>query len=64
MAKKLVTSSCLLWPDVFHHLFKLWCVLLANRIPLLRGSEMDIVDAVKVDVLQMPSECAFPHSEI
>ena len=47
-----------------HGSFKSPRIFLRDDIPLLGGSEMNVVVAVQIDILEMPSEGCLPHSQV
>ena len=64
VAKELVAGLGVGWPDILHGGFEPAGIRLRDTIPLLGSTEVKEVDAVKIDVLQMPCKCRLPHAEV
>src|ERR1700727_273127 len=64
VSEKLITCLRIDRPYALHGSLKTPRIFLSYTIPLLWRPEVVEIDTVKVDVLQVPCESGFPHSQV
>ena len=64
MAEELIAVLGVTRPGLLHSFLETARVFLRDAVPLLGCTKMDVVDAVQIDVFEMPCECCLPHAEI